>query len=41
MPQEENKTVWVCAICGHVHTGENPPEKCPLCGMPKDMFKKK
>ena len=23
---------WVCKICGYVHTGDVPPEKCPLCG---------
>ena len=23
---------WVCPICGYVHEGDTPPEKCPLCG---------
>lgn len=31
-------TKWVCPLCGYVHTGEEPPEKCPLCGAPKDVF---
>ena len=35
------KTEWVCTVCGYVHTGENPPEKCPLCGVPKEKFVKK
>ena len=39
-PEEEVKsdTKWVCEVCGYVHTGETPPEKCPLCGVPKDRF---
>ena len=31
-------TKWVCPLCGYVHTGEEPPEKCPLCGEPSDVF---
>ena len=37
---EEEQTKWVCSICGYVHYGDNPPEKCPVCGVPKEMFKK-
>lgn len=33
-------TKWVCTVCGYIHYGENPPEKCPLCGVPKEKFKK-
>ena len=29
---------WVCTACGYVHKGENPPEQCPVCGMPKTVF---
>lgn len=29
---------WRCTICGHIHTGENPPEVCPICGATKDKF---
>ncbi len=25
-------TYWVCATCGHTHTGDTPPDKCPVCG---------
>ena len=25
---------WVCSVCGYVYEGENPPEKCPQCGVP-------
>ena len=36
--KEEEK--WVCEVCGYIHKGDNPPEKCPLCGVPKERFKK-
>jgi rubrerythrin len=29
---------WVCSICGYVHTGDKPPEKCPTCGAPASKF---
>jgi len=38
--EEENKTKWVCPVCGYIHYGENPPEKCPLCGVPQNLFQK-
>ncbi len=31
---------WVCSICGYVHEGDAPPEKCPQCKAPADKFKK-
>ncbi len=38
-----NKPVYVCAVCGFEYTGDlnNEPEdyKCPICGMPKTVFK--
>ena len=38
--ETEQKTKWVCEVCGHVHYGDNPPDTCPLCGVPSKMFKK-
>ena len=35
-----NATKWICTVCGYVHTGEEPPEKCPVCQQPKEVFKK-
>lgn len=29
---------FVCTVCGYVHEGENPPEKCPQCGVGPDKF---
>ncbi|MBE6036977.1 MAG: hypothetical protein E7223_05050 [Clostridiales bacterium] len=36
----ENKTKWTCPLCGYVHYGDAPPEKCPLCGLPGAQFVK-
>ena len=30
---------YVCQVCGNTVEGE-PPDKCPICGAPKKMFKK-
>ena len=30
---------WVCPVCGYVHEGDTPPEKCPLCGVAGSKFK--
>ena len=29
---------WVCKICGYVHEGDTPPEKCPICNASADKF---
>ena len=42
----EDKTVfkrdepikWKCDVCGHVHEGTEPPEKCPCCKHPRSHF---
>jgi len=33
------KPIYVCQYCGNTVEGE-PPDKCPICGMPKKMFKR-
>jgi rubrerythrin len=30
---------WVCSICGYVHEGEDAPDFCPVCKVPKEKFK--
>ena len=30
---------YVCPVCGYVHEGDAPPEKCPQCGVPGAKFK--
>ncbi len=29
---------WVCSVCGYVHEGNAPPEKCPQCGALAEKF---
>jgi rubrerythrin len=29
---------WICSVCGYVHYGDNPPEKCPQCKAPASKF---
>lgn len=29
---------WRCTVCGFEYQGDEPPETCPLCGMPADAF---
>ncbi|PHR30268.1 MAG: rubredoxin-type Fe(Cys)4 protein [Desulfotalea sp.] len=29
---------WRCTVCGYVHNGVEPPEKCPVCGADKSLF---
>ena len=31
---------WRCTVCGYVHEGPEPPEKCPLCKAPASKFVK-
>ncbi len=30
--------IWRCTVCGWLHEGEAPPEHCPRCGAPAEMF---
>lgn len=47
MPRQDKITVpkeemimakWVCSVCGYVHEGDTPPEKCPVCKVPAEKF---
>jgi len=29
---------WRCSVCGYIHEGDIPPEKCPICGAGPDKF---
>ncbi|MEO0263569.1 MAG: rubredoxin-like domain-containing protein, partial [candidate division WOR-3 bacterium] len=31
--------IYICPVCGWTLIGE-PPDKCPICGVKKDKFKK-
>ena len=41
-PEDPNASQvrWICTVCGYVHTGDEPPEQCPVCKQPKEVFKK-
>ena len=38
--EDKKVTKWICSICGYVYEGDNPPEKCPVCGQQGEVFKK-
>ncbi len=29
---------WKCTVCGYIHEGLQPPEKCPVCGADRTKF---
>jgi rubredoxin len=29
---------WECTVCGYIHIGDEPPEKCPRCGADRSKF---
>ena len=29
---------WRCTVCGYIHTGDEPPDTCPVCGADKSLF---
>jgi len=29
---------WQCTVCGYIHTGDQPPEACPVCGADRSQF---
>jgi len=32
---------WACMKCGYLHSGKEPPVKCPSCSHPKEYFQKR
>ena len=30
---------FVCIVCGYIHTGDSPPDICPICKVSSDKFK--
>ncbi|OWT32369.1 rubrerythrin family protein [Methanobrevibacter sp. 87.7] len=39
--KKDKEIVWICANCGHIYIGEEPPEVCPVCAHPKAFFQEK
>jgi rubrerythrin len=29
---------WKCSLCGYLHTGTEPPAKCPTCAHAKEYY---
>ncbi|HEQ71642.1 MAG TPA: rubrerythrin family protein [Spirochaetia bacterium] len=36
--KREKQIKWKCSVCGYVHEGTEPPEKCPCCKHPKEYY---
>ncbi len=36
--KKNEKSVWICRNCGHIHDAVEAPEKCPVCDHPKAYF---
>ncbi len=32
--------IWRCKVCGYLCAREGPPEKCPICKVPKERFER-
>ena len=38
--KESSDMVWKCRKCGHVHSGDEAPNKCPVCKHPQGYFER-
>jgi rubrerythrin len=36
--KKDQEVKWLCRVCGYVHVGMEPPEKCPSCDHPTKHF---
>lgn len=36
--KREKPIRWRCQVCGFIHEGTEPPEKCPSCAHPKEYY---
>ena len=32
---------FVCKVCGYIHFGDEAPDRCPQCGVGKEMFEER
>lgn len=39
--KSEDKVIWVCRKCGHIHEGTRAPGACPVCMEPQSYFERK
>jgi rubrerythrin len=36
----EEEDTWICPVCGHTHRGKEAPDRCPVCNVKKERYKK-
>ena len=36
--KREQPIKWKCSVCGYIHEGKEPPEKCPACKHAKEYY---
>ena len=36
--KKDEKVLWKCLNCGHIHEGEEAPKACPTCQHPQGYF---
>ncbi|MDA3900424.1 MAG: rubrerythrin family protein [Spirochaetes bacterium] len=36
--EREEPIKWKCGVCGYIHEGKTPPEKCPCCKHAKNHY---
>ncbi len=36
--KREKPIKWKCSVCGFIHEGTEPPEKCPSCEHPREYY---
>ncbi len=36
--KRDEPIAWKCSVCGYVHTGTEPPGKCPCCKHPREYY---
>jgi rubrerythrin len=36
--KKDMEVEWLCRVCGYIHVGMEPPEKCPSCDHPTKYF---
>jgi rubrerythrin len=39
--EKDEKIMWICRNCGHVHYGEKAPKVCPVCAHPQSFFEQR
>lgn len=35
---EDTEEKWMCLNCGHIHTGSEPPQECPVCRVKQGFY---